>query len=184
MSVYQQQHSSTWPVSYITGSWQEIQACLVCQVSQSNGFWILCVLKCWRPVQMPRLKCKCTLLATSLVLSAFLKSRTNGWVSWFLWTYSRAWPFFCVPPSILQPLNLGKFQWVVNSEVREQVAGATTLCYHTLCTQITDDFVASCLAFVTSTQPKVCPHGWGSLCLCYWECGRDAVLVAVDIAEE
>ena len=73
----QQQHSSTWPVSYITGSWQEIKACLVCLVSESNGFWIPCVSKCWMPVQMLRLKCKWTLLATSLILSAFLKSSTN-----------------------------------------------------------------------------------------------------------
>ena len=70
----------------------------------------------------------------------------------------------------------------VGSELRGARAGC--YCYRTLCMQTTDDFVASCLAFVTSTQPKVCPLGGGSLRLRYRECKRDAVLVAVDIAEE
>ena len=181
----QQQHSSTWPVSYITGSWQEIYACLVCLVSESNnGVWILCVPKCWKPIQIPRLKCKCTLLVTLLVLSAFSKSSTNDLDVLTTSNTKRSSTVLLRSPSILQLLNLGEFQWVVNSEAREQVAGVTALGDHTLCTQTTDDFVASCLAFVTGTQPKVCPHGEGSLRLRYRKCERDAVLVAINITKE
>ena len=62
----------------------------------------------------------------------------------------------------------------------EQVASVTALCDHTLCMQMTDDFVASCLAFFTSTNPKWAHTGK----VVFIFATRYAVHVAVDIAEE
>ena len=83
--VYTAAAAQQYMTSEITGSWLEIQTCLLCWISENNASWILLVLKCWRPFQLTCLNHKHT--STSLQL----------WLAWEM--------FYNLPSTIQESSN-------------------------------------------------------------------------------
>ena len=125
----------------------------------------------------------CMLCPPILLSSAVLKSSANDWPSSDLKSSSTV--------LLRSPLTSAAFEPQLISaggELRGVRAGCWW--YHTLCTLTADDFVTSCLAFVTSTQPKVGPHRGGSLrfrykshgsCCCRHCRGADWTIVVITL---